>query len=104
MLVTTVVRPEYRERLPGITHVDGTARIQVVSMESNPRLYRLLLAFEKLTGFGVLINTSFNLQEPIVCSPEDALNCFARAWLDLLFIGDYMVHREPALSPENCPV
>ena len=93
MLVTTEVKPEYRDLLPGITHVDGTARIQVVSPAANPQLYQLLLEFEKLTGHAVLINTSFNLQEPIVCSPEDALNCFAKAPLDLLFMGDCMVCR-----------
>jgi carbamoyltransferase len=93
MLVTTEVRPEYRQLLPGITHVDGTARIQVVSPAANPRLHQLLLEFEKLTGHAVLINTSFNLQEPIVCSPEDALNCFAKAPLDVLFLGECMVSR-----------
>ena len=93
MLVTTKVKTEYRDILPGITHVDGTARIQVVSMASNPELCQLLLEFEKLTGHAVLINTSFNLQEPIVCSPEDALNCFDKARLDHLFMGSCMICR-----------
>lgn len=93
MLVTTEVKPEYRGILSSITHVDGTARIQVVSIAMNHELYRLLLEFEKLTGHAVLINTSFNLHEPIVCSPEDALNCFARTPLDALFMGDFMVCR-----------
>ena len=93
MLVTTEVRREYRQLLPGITHVDGTARIQVVLPATNPRLHQLLLEFEKLTGHAVLVNTSFNLQEPIVCSPDDALNCFAKAPLDLLFLGECMVSR-----------
>lgn len=93
MLVTTKVKCEYRDILPGITHVDGTARIQIVSMALNPELYQLLMEFEKLTGHAVLINTSFNLQEPIVCSPEDALNCFAKAPLDFLFMGNCMVYR-----------
>jgi carbamoyltransferase len=93
MLVTTHVKPEYRDILPGITHVDGTARIQVVSMALNPQLHQLLLEFERLTGYAVLINTSFNLQEPIVCSPVDALSCFAKAPLDVLFMGEFMVCR-----------
>ena len=93
MLVTTEVKREYRHLLPGITHVDGTARIQVVAPAANPPLYQLLLEFEKLTGHAVLINTSFNLQEPIVCSPEDALNCFAKTPLDVLFMGNCMVNR-----------
>ena len=93
MLVTTRVKKEYRDILPGITHVDGTARIQVVSMSSNPELCQLLLEFEKLTGHAVLVNTSFNLQEPIVCTPEDALSCFEKARLDLLLMGNVMVCR-----------
>jgi len=93
MLVTTRVRSEYRERLPGVTHVDGTARIQMVTRESNARLHRLLEEFERLSGYAVLINTSFNMQEPIVCSPEDALSCFEKAGLDALFMGDYRIDR-----------
>lgn len=93
MLVTTTVKQEYREKLPGITHVDGTARIQIVTEEWNPGIYRLLLAFEKLSGYAVLINTSFNRHEPIVCSPTDALNCFEKSQLDSLFIGNYLVRK-----------
>jgi len=93
MLVTTRVRSEYRERLPGVTHVDGTARIQMVTRESNTRLHRLLEEFERLSGYAVLINTSFNMQEPIVCSPEDALNCFEKAGLDALFMGNYRIDK-----------
>jgi carbamoyltransferase len=93
MLVTTKVRSEFREVLPGITHVDGTARIQVVTRESNPEIHLLLEEFEKLSGYAVLINTSFNMQEPIVCSPDDALSCFERAPLDALFMGNYRVDR-----------
>lgn len=93
MLVTTKVRDEFREMLPGITHVDGTARIQIVTRESNPEIHLLLEEFEKLSGYAVLINTSFNLQEPIVCTPDDALSCFERAPLDALFMGNYRVDR-----------
>ncbi|HBG06982.1 MAG: hypothetical protein A2075_09840 [Geobacteraceae bacterium GWC2_58_44] len=94
MLVTTHVRSEYRERLPGITHVDGTARIQIVTRESNAEVHRLLEEFERLSGYAVLINTSFNMQEPIVCSPRDALDCFEKSGLDALFMGNYRVDRE----------
>ena len=93
MLVTTKVRSEFREMLPGITHVDGTARIQIVTRESNPEIHLLLEEFEKLSGYAVLINTSFNMQEPIVCTPDDALSCFERAPLDVLFMGNYRVDR-----------
>ena len=91
MLLTVDVKPEYRNRLPGITHVDGTARIQVVTEEFNPDIYRLLVEFENLTGYAVLINTSFNRHAPIVCSPEDALDCYQATKLDSLFIGNYQV-------------
>ncbi len=91
MLLTVDVRPEYRNKLPGITHVDGTARIQVVIEEFNPEIYHLLVEFEKLTGYAVLINTSFNRHAPIVCSPEDALRCYQSTQLDALFIGNYQV-------------
>lgn len=91
MLLTVDVRPEYRNKLPGITHVDGTARIQVVKEDFNEDIYRLLVEFEKLTDYAVLINTSFNRHEPIVCSPDDALNCGHTTKLDALFIGDYLV-------------
>ncbi len=93
MLVTTKVRSEYRNSLPGITHVDGTARIQVVTRESNAEIHRLLEEFGRLSGYAVLVNTSFNLQEPIVCSPEDAMRCFEKAPLDALFMGNYRVDR-----------
>ena len=98
MLVTVAVRVEYREQLPGITHVDGTARIQVVRREWNPELHQLLVEFAKLSGFAVLINTSFNRQEPIVCSPTDALDCFHAAGLDALYLGNFLV-RKKSLSP-----
>lgn len=100
MLVTTKVRPEYRERLPGITHVDGTARIQIVSREWNVEIHRLLEEFGRLSGYEVLLNTSFNMQEPIVCTPADALACFEKAGLDALFMGNYRVDR--AVTSADC--
>ena len=94
MLVTTSVKPEYREKLAGITHVDGTARIQIINREWNRVMYDLLLEFEKLTGYAVLINTSFNFHEPIVCSPSDALECYCKAPIDALFIGDFVLSKK----------
>lgn len=93
MLVTTKVRNEYLHSLPGITHVDGTARIQIVTRESNAEIHRLLEEFGRLSGYAILVNTSFNMQEPIVCSPEDALGCFEKASLNALFMGNYRVDR-----------
>ncbi len=91
MLMTCSVKDEYRLKLPGITHVDGSARIQIVEKEWNPRLYKLLLEFEKLSGYAVLINTSFNRHEPIVCSPKDAVKTFLESKLDALYMGDFQV-------------
>jgi len=76
-----------RSDIPAITHVDYSARIQTVHEETNPRYYRLLKAFEKLTGYGVIVNTSFNVRgEPIVCSPADAYRCFMRTEIDTLVL------------------
>jgi carbamoyltransferase len=81
-----------RSDLPAITHVDGSARIQTVSAAANPRLHALLSAFEAQTGCGVLINTSFNVRdEPIVCTPEDALRCFLRTEMDRLVLGPFLL-------------
>ncbi len=94
MLVTLKVREAYRQALPGITHVDGTARIQLVTEATNPLLHRLLKAFGRRSGFEVLVNTSFNRQEPIVCSPLDAVLCYQRSGLDALCMGDRLVVRD----------
>ncbi|HEV8585231.1 MAG TPA: carbamoyltransferase C-terminal domain-containing protein [Methylomirabilota bacterium] len=80
--------------LPAITHVDGSARVQTVDAETNPRFHRLLEAFERRTGCPILLNTSFNLRgEAIVCSPADALLCFLRSGLDTLVLGDHLLDR-----------
>ena len=81
-------------KLPAITHVDGSARVQTVDEETNPRFARLIRAFERLTGCPILLNTSFNLNyEPIVCTPADALICFIRSGLDVLVLEDYVIDR-----------
>jgi len=81
-------------RIPAVTHVDHSARIQTVSPEQNPRLYALLERFEQATGCGVLVNTSFNVRgEPIVCSPDDAFRCFVNTEMDYLVIGDFILER-----------
>jgi len=89
MLMAHPVRPEWRDRIPAIVHVDGTARIQTVREDHNPRLYRLLQEFDKLTGVPVLLNTSFNVKgEPIVETPADALDCFLSTGIDYLALHD----------------
>jgi carbamoyltransferase len=100
MLYVTHVHPAYREKLPAVTHVDGSARVQTVSAEHNPRLWQLLKAFEAVAGLPMLLNTSFNVKgEPIVCTPEEAINSFSNARLDLLVMGDYLVEHRPISSP-----
>lgn len=89
-LMQWVNRP--RSDMPGITHVDYSARIQTVDAETNPRYHALISAFEALTGYGVVINTSFNVRgEPIVCTPEDAYKCFMRTEIDYLVLGSLLL-------------
>ena len=78
MLQVYPVRPDKRAVVPAITHVDGSGRLQTVSPRSNPRYYDLIKAFERVTGVPMLLNTSFNENEPIVLTPEQALDCFLR--------------------------
>jgi carbamoyltransferase len=93
MTVIVPVRPDKRAVIPAVTHVDGTARPQTVDRDVNPRYWKLLDRFEALTGVPVLLNTSFNIQEPIVCTPDDALATFTRSRVDALAIGDFWVTR-----------
>ncbi len=92
MLFVYPVEPDKRDKVPAITHVDGTARVQTVSSDINPRYYRLIQAFEKRRGVPMVLNTSFNVMgEPIVNSPADAVRCFYSTGMDALVIGDYVV-------------
>jgi carbamoyltransferase len=77
--------------LSAVNHVDDTGRLQSVSREENPLYYELIRAFEQKTGLPVLLNTSFNENEPIVCQPEEAIDCFKRTRLDALAIGPYVI-------------
>jgi len=80
-----------RSRIPAVTHVDFSARVQTVYRETNERLHGLLSAFRDLTGCPVLVNTSFNVKdEPIVCSPEDAVRCYLGTGMDVLAMGDWL--------------
>jgi carbamoyltransferase len=94
MLMAKPVRPEWRDKIPAIVHVDGTARVQTVSEATNPMLYRLLKEFDALTGVPVLINTSFNIKgEPIVETPRDAVRCFLTTGVDHLILHDTVVSK-----------
>ena len=91
MLFVLRVRPDRAERIPAVTHVDGTARVQTVGEDENPRFARLIRTFGARTGVPVLLNTSFNVMgEPIVCTPDDAVRCFQSTALDLLVLGNYV--------------
>lgn len=90
------IREEQRCRVPVVTHVDGSGRLQTVQREANPRYYALIAAFNAITGVPVVLNTSFNENEPVVCRPEEALNCFLRTRMDALVLGDFVVTREDA--------
>jgi carbamoyltransferase len=92
MLLAKQVRPAWRDKIPAVVHVDGSARVQTVRERQNPRLYRLLREFEAITGVPVLVNTSFNVKgEPIVETPRDALDCFLTTGIDYLSLHDALI-------------
>ena len=94
MLMVSPIRPERRDTIPAVTHVDGTGRLQAVEESANPLYYRLIQAFEGETGVPVLLNTSFNLKgEPIVNTPDNAISTFARSEMDALVMGSWLVEK-----------
>ena len=95
------VRPEKRSAIPAPTHVDGTGRLQTVSRSANPRYWRLIHAFGERTGVPVVLNTSFNDNEPIVCRPEEAIDCFRRTRMDVLVLGNTVVTKRESSAPEK---
>jgi carbamoyltransferase len=101
MIQVYPVRPEKRGVIPAVTHVDGTGRLQTVSESANPRYFRLIRAFSDLTGVPVLLNTSFNENEPIVHRPEEALDCFLRTRMDALVMGDWVLSKKPECFREE---
>jgi carbamoyltransferase len=90
MLHVYKIRPEKRVQLSAVNHIDDTGRLQSVNREENPLYYDLIRAFERRTGTPVILNTSFNENEPIVCQPEEAIDCFKRTRMDVLAIGPYL--------------
>ncbi|MGA8220809.1 MAG: carbamoyltransferase C-terminal domain-containing protein [Candidatus Acidiferrales bacterium] len=95
------VRPEKRAIIPAPTHVDGTARLQTVNRAANPLYWKLLRAFGDLTGVPVVLNTSFNDNEPIVCRPEEALDCFRRTQMDVLVMGNFILEKKFAAAADE---
>jgi carbamoyltransferase len=93
MMQVYQIRPEKRSLIPAVTHVDGSGRLQTVTHDTNPRYYRLIECFRDLTKIPVVLNTSFNENEPVVCKPEEALDCFLRTKMDVLVLGDWLIRR-----------
>jgi carbamoyltransferase len=87
------IRAEKRAQIPAVTHVDGSGRLHTVAPDANPRYHRLIETFRAATGVPMLLNTSFNQNEPVVCRPEEALDCFLRTDMDMLVLGDTIVSR-----------
>lgn len=97
MTIAPRIRPDKVDQIPAVVHADGTGRFQTVERSANSRYYDLIKAFQKITGVPVLLNTSFNKQEPIVTTPAEAISCFLRTDMDALALGDYYVtDRNPA--------
>lgn len=93
MMQVYQIREEKRAQIPAVTHVDGSGRLQTVSRETNPRYYKLIESYRDITDVPMVLNTSFNENEPVVCRPEEALDCFLRTKMDLLVLGDVMITR-----------
>ena len=94
MMEVFQIRPEKRALIPAVTHVDGSGRLQTVHRETNPLYHQLITAFRSLTSVPLILNTSFNENEPVVCRPEEALDCFLRTKMDLLVIGSFFLTRK----------
>jgi carbamoyltransferase len=93
MMEVFQVRQEKRALVPATTHADGSGRLQTVHKETNPRYHRLISAYKAITGVSMVLNTSFNENEPVVCRPQEALDCFLRTKMDVLVLNDWMVTR-----------
>jgi carbamoyltransferase len=87
------VRVEKRNFIPAVTHIDGSGRVQTVSLQTNPDMYQLIQAFYTKTGIPILLNTSFNENEPIVNTPAEAIDCFVRTNMDMLVLENIIVKR-----------
>ena len=102
MMKVFQIRKEKREQIPAVSHVDGSGRLQTVCKRTNPMYYRLIEKFQDITGVPMVLNTSFNENEPVVCKPEQALDCFLRTKMDVLVLGDYFfVHSLYGTPPRN---
>ena len=98
MMHVVKIRPEWRHRLPAITHVDGTGRLQSVDADSNPHYHALISQVKARTGVGMVLNTSFNENEPVVDTPDQAVSCFMRTDMDALAVGRYVVRKQSSVG------
>jgi carbamoyltransferase len=96
MMHVVKFKPEWRGKFPAVTHVDGTGRMQSVDEHNNPRYYRLIKALKAKTGYGIVLNTSFNENEPVVDAPEQALACFKRTEMDMLVMDKFILTKKSA--------
>ncbi len=94
MMQVYPIREEKRALIPAVTHVDGSGRLQTVTAETNPRYHNLISTFGRMTGVPIVLNTSFNENEPVVCKPEEALDCFLRTKMDVLVMGNWFIERK----------
>lgn len=94
MMQVFQINEDKRAQIPAVTHVDGSGRLQTVSQRTNPRYHKLISGYKALTGVSMVLNTSFNENEPVVCTPEEALNCFLRTNMDVLVLGNFFLKRE----------
>jgi carbamoyltransferase len=101
MLHVYKIRPEKRTVLCAVNHVDDTGRLKTVGRDENALYYDLIAAFQRKSGIPVVLNTSFNENEPIVCAPEEAVDCFRRTRMDVLAIGPFLVVKKPTTGKEE---
>jgi carbamoyltransferase len=96
MLQVYQIREDRRARIPAVTHINGSGRLQTVTREQNPLYYRVIQAFGERTGVPIVLNTSFNENEPVVCRPQEAVDCFLRTKMDVLVLGTTFTSRGDA--------
>ena len=101
MMQVFQIRKEKRKLIPAVTHVDGSGRLQTVSRLSNPRYYNLIESFRVITGIPMVLNTSFNENEPVVCKPEEALHCFLRTRMDALVMENVIIGRRDRFASSS---
>src|ERR1700720_4015008 len=98
MMEVFQIRAEKRALIPAVTHVDGSGRLQTVHRETNPLYHQLITSFGELTNVPLVLNTSFNENEPVVCRPEEALDCFLRTKMDTLVMGNVAISRRGSFA------